>query len=83
MENSMEFSYTTEGMNKAKAFTSAHSIKYIQLGYVDINGALLGKQIRIPRFWAGFESGACEKRRADRRPRKRLRRDFHGAALGK
>jgi glutamine synthetase len=55
--NHMAFSYTSEEIDKAKEFTTANNIRYIQLGYIDINGALLGKQIRSPRFWAGFEAG--------------------------
>jgi glutamine synthetase len=56
-ENKMTFSYTSEETNKAKKFITDNAIKYIQLGYIDTNGALLGKQIRTRRFWDGFEGG--------------------------
>jgi glutamine synthetase len=49
--------YTKDEIGNAREFLEERNIAYVQLGYIDINGVLLGKQIAAKRFLETFEDG--------------------------
>lgn len=50
-------SYIKNGIDNAKKLLEENNIAYIQLGYIDINGVLLGKQITVKRFFETYADG--------------------------
>lgn len=54
---SKNMKYIKSEIDNAKKLFEENNITFVQLGYIDINGVLLGKQITVKRFFETFEDG--------------------------